>query len=257
MLYRDFGPADLVPRLEARGITQTVLVQAAPTVDETRYLLGLADRTPWVGAVVGWVPLDEPDAALRALDELAAHPTLRGIRPMIQDLPDASWMLGEALTPGFERLIAAGLRFDALVKPPHLPHLLRLLERHPELRVVIDHGAKPDIAAGAFAAWAEPIARLARETGAVCKLSGLATEAGPDWSTADLRPFVDHLLACFGPDRLMWGSDWPVVELAGGFDPWWNATDTLLAELDETQRGAILEGTARRFYALDEKGDAT
>ncbi len=257
MLYRDFGPADLAPLLEARGITQTVLVQAAPTVEETRHLLGLAERTPWVGGVVGWIPFDDPDGAASALDELSAHPKLRGVRPMIQDLPDETWMLGEDLSPGFEGLIASGLRFDALVKPPHLPHLLRLLERHPDLRVVIDHGAKPDIAAGAFDARAEPIARLARETSAVCKLSGLATEAGPDWTTERLRPFVDHLLRCFEPDRLMWGSDWPVVELAGGFEPWWDATGALLAELDETERDAILEGTARRFYGLDAKGELT
>lgn len=222
---------------------------------ETHTLLDIASRTDWVAAVVGWIPLDDPDASARNLDELAPHPVFRGVRPMLQDLPDDRWMLGEALAPSFELLIESGLSFDALVRPPHLPHLLALMERHPDLPVVIDHGAKPSIAAGDRAGWSEPIARLARETDACCKLSGLVTEATPDWSVDDLRPWFDHLLECFGPERLMWGSDWPVVELAGGLPPWWNATKTLLAPLDEHERHAILEGTARRFYHLDPTPD--
>jgi L-fuconolactonase len=250
VLYRDYGPADLAPHLQPAGITQTVVVQAAPTVDETRYLLALADETPWVAGVVGWVDLGAPDVA-HTLDALASHRLFRGVRPMIQDIADDDWMLGDALTAGFQALVERDLGFDALVLPRHLPRLLRLLGRHPDLRVVVDHGAKPAIRDGAFDDWAQDVARLARETGACCKLSGLVAEADAGWQEADLRPYAEHLLACFGPERLLWGSDWPVVELAGGFERWRRASNGLLAGISEPERDAVLGGSATRFYRLD------
>jgi len=249
VLYRDFGPEHLAPFLGRAGVAGTVLVQAAPSVAETHYLLEIADRTESVAAVVGWVPLDAPEAE-RSIEELARHPTLRGVRPMIQDIPDDDWMLRNTLAPAWRALAGRGLGFDALVHPRHLTRLQTLLERHPDLRVVIDHGAKPEIHASRFSGWAEDMARLANETNACCKLSGLVTEAGPSWQTEDLRPYVAHLLECFGPERLMWGSDWPVVELAGGVDRWWAATQELLGGLDDDERAAILGGTARLFYRL-------
>jgi len=250
-LYRDFGPADLAPLLRAAGITQTIVVQAAPTVAETRYLLDIAARTEWVAGVVGWVALDQPGVEA-TLDALAATGMLRGVRPMIQDLPD-DWMLADALTPGLRALAERGIAFDALVRPRHLARLLTLLERHPDLRVVVDHAAKPGIREHRFDTWAADIGRLAERTGAFCKLSGLATEAGAHWGTGDLRPYVAHLLECFGPERLLWGSDWPVVELAGGFARWRTASEELLAHLDQAARAAVLGRTARRFYRLDAK----
>ncbi len=248
-LYRDFGPDDLAPLIGGAGISRTVLVQAAPTVAETRFLLGIADRTEWVAGVVGWVALDEPGVEAH-LDSLLRSPHLRGVRPMIQDIPDDDWMLREALAPGLQALRERALCFDALVHPRHLPRLLELLRRHPELRTVVDHAAKPEIRAGGFDGWAEDIAAVAGETDAFCKLSGLVTEAAPDWRPEDLRPYVAHLVECFGPERLMWGSDWPVVELAGGFERWRDASLALLSELDEEGRAAILGDTASRFYDL-------
>ncbi|MFQ5697991.1 MAG: amidohydrolase family protein [Myxococcota bacterium] len=253
VLYRDFGPEHLAPLLDQAGISRTVLVQAAPTVPETRYLLRIAEQTRWVAGVVGWVDLGTPDLE-KTLDDLAASPLLLGVRPMIQDLPDDDWMLGPALAPAFRALTARGLRFEALVLPRHLPRLVTLLERHPDLRVVIDHAAKPEIRAGRFEPWAAEMARLARETDACCKLSGLVTEAAPSWATSDLRPYVAHLLECFGSERLLWGSDWPVVELAGGFRRWREATLELLGDLDDAERRAILGGNARRFYGLPASG---
>jgi L-fuconolactonase len=253
VLYRDFEPADLVPLMEGAGVERTVVVQAAPTVAETEFLLGLADATEWIAGVVGWIEMASSDAA-EILDTLAAHRAFRGIRPMIQDIPDPDWMLGESLRPAFEALERRGLVFDALVKPVHLPRLLQLLERHPALEVVVDHGAKPDIAGAGFESWARDIRRIAGETAACCKLSGLVTEAASDWDDDALRPYVDHLLACFGPERLLWGSDWPVVELAGGYAAWRAASLRLLAGLTADERAAILGGNASRLYQLDRSG---
>jgi L-fuconolactonase len=248
-LYRDFEPSDLAPQLERAGVEHTVVVQAAASIAETRYLLGLADTTEWIAGVVGWIDMASP-AADETLEVLAAHRALRGIRPMIQDIPDPDWMLGQGLRPAFEALERRRLAFDALVRPVHLPRLLTLLERHPALAAVVDHGAKPDIAGGGFESWAPGIARIARETAACCKLSGLVTEAAPDWDDAALRPYVDHLLECFGPGRLLWGSDWPVVELAGDYARWRDASLRLLAGLSAEERGAVLGGNAVRFYRL-------
>ena len=246
-IYRDFEPKDLSPLLQSRNISKTILVQAAPTEDETKFLLDIARDTPWVGGVVGWVNMASPDAP-RRMEKLAANSLLLGVRPMIQDITDPDWMLQRALDSGYGALLDLGLRFDALVLPKHLRNLMRLLDRYPEMRVVIDHGAKPNIGNKSFDDWAADISTIARNTGAVCKLSGLATEAGASWTENDLRPYVDHLMVCFGPSRLMWGSDWPVVNLAGGYERWWNATCVLLAPLSATERKSVLAGTAHGFY---------
>ena len=157
-IYRDFGPADLTPLLARAGIDATVLVQAAPTVDETRFLLELARTTPVVAGVVGWAPLDAPDAP-DVVAALAREPALKGLRPMLHDIPDVDWMLRPEVAPGLRAIAAADLTFDALVRPPHLPNLRRLLERHPDLRVVIDHGAKPEIGRGRAGAVGDPHGR--------------------------------------------------------------------------------------------------
>jgi L-fuconolactonase len=248
-LYRDFEPENLAPLMEAAGIERSVVVQAAPTLDETHFLLALAGKTPWVAGVVGWVDLERPDAS-DLLAEIAGNPTLRGVRPMIQDIPDPDWMLGRHLSPAFDALVALDLALDALVMPRHLSNLLALLERHPDLRTVIDHAAKPAIAANHFGDWAAKISRLARQTGAFCKLSGFANEAAEDWTQEDLRPYVDHVLSCFGAERVMWGSDWPVVEAAGGYVRWREASLALLGSSTDAERRAVLGKTAERFYAL-------
>ncbi len=166
---------------------------------------------------------------------------------MLQDIEDTAWILGPAVQPGLAAMARHGLRFDALVKPRHLPVIGELAQRHPALPVVIDHGAKPDIANGGFEPWADHMARLARATPWCCKVSGLVTEATADWRIDDLRPYVDHLLATFGPDRLMWGSDWPVVTLASDYRRWRDAAATLLPP---GSHDAVFGGTAIRFYGL-------
>lgn len=248
-LLHDFGPDDLRPHLDAAGIDQIILVQAADTVAETEFLLSQAEACDLVAGVVGWIDMAAPDARA-TLERLRQNPYLKGIRPMIHDIPDVDWMLSDDLTPAFRAVIELDLSFDCLVKPPHLKNLLKLLTRHAELRAIICHGAKPDIASGAFDNWATDMQRLAEETGAFCKLSGLITEAGPDWTAQTLRPSVEHLLGIFGPQRLIWGSDWPVLTLAASYEDWWQATNTLLAGLTEADKDSIFGGNARRAYRL-------
>ena len=249
-IHRDFTLEDLQPELEAASMQATVLVQAAPTVAETEFLLDVARSSGGVvQGVVGWVDLEAPDAPA-TLRRLAVDPRLKSVRPMLQDLADAGWILRPAVTEALQLLPVLRLRFDALVRVREMPALLRLLERQPALDVVIDHGAKPDIAGRAWQPWADLIAQAATHPNVCCKLSGLVTEAGANWTADTLRRYVDHLLACFGPRRLLWGSDWPVVNLAGGYARWLAATQALLSGLAASERAAIMGGNARRFYGL-------
>ena len=252
VIHRDFGPADLAPLLAAHRITSTILVQAAPTQAETTYLLDIAAKTPFVAGVVGWTDFDAPDVAER-IATLAADRLLVGLRPMVQDIADDNWLMHPALAPAFEAMTAHGLVFDALLKPRHIPAMLTVLERHPDLACVIDHGAKPDLVSGDLAAWRDGMSALAAHPGLTCKLSGLVTEAGPDWTLERLRPVVEHLLASFGPERLIFGSDWPVVTLRTSYAQWFEAAETLLAGLTEAQRAAVFGGNAQKLY-LSQRG---
>lgn len=248
-LYRDFGPPDLDPLLRGHGIDATVLVQSMPDEDDTRFMLDLAERHPFIAAVVGWVDMKAADAP-QSITALARHPKLRGLRPMLQDLPDDGWIDDPVLDPAVAAMLSHKLAFDALVLPRQLPALLAFARRHPGLPIVIDHGAKPAIASGEFGRWRADLAQLAALPQVHCKLSGLVTEAGPGWTVQDLRPAVDHILAAFGPGRVMWGSDWPVLTLAAGYDEWLAASAELLDGLDAPGRQAVLGLTARRFYRI-------
>ncbi|MFV2092850.1 MAG: amidohydrolase, partial [Hyphomicrobiales bacterium] len=230
-------------------IDRAVLVQAAATIAETEFLLSVAEATPFVAGVVGWVDFDSPEAGAE-LVRLAKNPWMKGVRPMIQDIPDPGWMLRPQLDAAFRAVIDQGLGFDALTMPWHLENLHTLLARYPEMRVVVCHASKPQIGERAFDEWATSMARIATDTNAFCKLSGLVTEAGPDWSTDDLRPYVEHLLVSFGPGRLIWGSDWPVCTLAAPLAKWLATTHELLAGLAPGQRDQILGVNATDFYRL-------
>ena len=249
-IHRDFTLADLEPMREAAGVAATVLVQAAPTVAETLFLLNVAqDSGGVVKGVVGWVDLANA-GAIPALTRLARDPLLKSIRPMLQDLPDPAWILRADVGRALAALPRLGLRFDALVKPAQLPALLSVLDRNPDLAVVIDHGAKPDIASGMWEPWARSMRAAATNPRVRCKLSGLVTEAGPNWTIDTLRPYFEHLLDCFGAQRLMWGSDWPVVNLSGSYQRWYATTVALMSGLTPQERAAIMGGTARKFYGF-------
>ena len=252
-IHRNFMPEDLEPLLRKAGISGTVLVQAAPTEAETHFMLSLARDHAFIEGVVGWVDFEAADAPAR-IARLAADPKLRGLRPMIQDLPDDDWMLRPELDAAFRALIQHGIVFDALVLPRHLANLSELLARHPGMATIIDHCAKPAIAAADLAGWGGDMRRLAAETDAYCKLSGLVTEAGAGWSVETLRPCVELVLDSFGPDRLIWGSDWPVCLLAADYASWLEATHVLLRDCTEGERDAILGGNAIRAYGLRNDG---
>ena len=249
-IHRDFGPADLRPLLDEAGIAGTVLVQAAPTEAETDYLLEIATGEPTVLGVVGWTAFEAPGASERVA-ALAARPRLVGLRPMVHDIEDDTWLNRRDIDEAFEAMERHGLVFDALTRPRHLGPLLKRLGRHAELRSVIDHASKPRIGAGDIEGWRHDMRVLARETDAFVKMSGLVTEAGEDWSVEALRPVVDHLIDCFGPERMVWGSDWPVLTLACPYEAWWEETTELLRDLHDDEREAVLGGNAARLYQLD------
>lgn len=242
-LHRDFEPEDLRPLLKAAGIDATIAVQAADTEAETEYLLSLAEKHDWILGVVGWTDLEAPDAPEK-IAQMAQHPKLVGFRPMIQDLEDDAWMLKDTLRPAITAMEKHNLTFDALVMPRHLQPLQEFLEAYPDLRVVIDHGAKPEIRNGQFDTWAADMRKIATTSQAFCKLSGLATEAAPNWQTKDLSPYVTEILQAFRPDRVLFGSDWPVLNLASTYEVWLAVAQDAAESLGRD----IFETSARTAY---------
>lgn len=250
-LYRDFDPEDLAPLLAQKDISATVLVQAAATEAETRFLLELAETYAFIKGVVGWTDFSSPNAArhIAALVD-TGNGKLKGLRPMLQDIADPDWVRRHELNAAFAAMVEHDLAFDALVKPRHFSALLARLQRHPKLRVVIDHAGNPDIANGGFDLWALHLERLARETDAFCKLSGLLTGAASDATAADLAPYVKHVFACFGPHRVIWGSDWPVLNLASDYASWFNMAHALVSQFAGRHKAAVFGMTAASFYRL-------
>ena len=248
-LYRDFDLADYA--LAAPFVDASILVQAAPSDAETEFLLSLAEGSDRVAGVVGWVDLVSA-ATPRQLADLARRPKFLGVRPMLQDLADADWIARDDLTPALEALVGLGLAFDALVRRPNLGGLVRMAARHPALRIVIDHAAKPDIAGGGFDGWAEALAPFAELPQVVCKLSGLPSEAGPDWNAKTLARWIERLMQMFGPERLMWGSDWPVLTEVASLTAWYQAAREVVEPMGEAALADVFGGAARRFYHLQQ-----
>lgn len=255
VLARRYTPAQLEPELQRCGIEKTVLVQAAPSVGETEYLLGISEGVEWVGAVTGWVDFEQ-SAQRDQLARFASHPKFRGVRPMIQDIADPLWMLRADLSWAYEAITHHQLAFEALGFTRHLAPFLELFQRYPDMRVIVDHGMKPDIAAHADgeinADWEVGLRAIAEQTSAYCKLSGLVTESAAQWRVDQLRPYVDVILDAFGVERVVWGSDWPVLTLRTDYGAWFEATLTLLCGLSPDERSRILGQNATAFYRLAE-----
>ncbi len=250
-LVRDFGPSDLKPILDKIGVQQTIVVQVNSTLANTHYFLDLADRNPWIGGVVGWVDLTDPQVG-DTLD-LIRHPKLVGIRHQWHDEPDPAWIMRDDVLRGLRELARRGLRYELLAKPFNWEYLPKVAEAVPDLPLVIDHIAKPNIAARQFDDWAAAMAAAARMPQMYCKVSGMITEADPrNWKPADLKPYVEKVIELFGINRVMFGSDWPVCLLAGTYDRVLEAIQMCLSGLSERERALILGENARRFYGIDE-----
>ena len=248
-IYRDFLPADLTAHIQAAGIEKTIIVQAADTVAETEFLLSIAEETDWIAGVVGWVDMESPDA-ITDLERLAKSSLFKGIRPMIQEIKNDEWILQAGLDPVFEALVEMDLSFDALVLPRHLPHLLKRLDKCPELRCVINHAAKPHLSTSDLDRWRTDISCLAKETSCFCKFSGLVTEAGSNYTIDTIRPASDHIIETFGAKRLMFGSDWPVLNLASDYQNWVSMVELLTKTLTHDQRNDIWGNVAVKFYKI-------
>ncbi|MEV6940446.1 amidohydrolase family protein [Streptomyces sp. NPDC051172] len=239
--------------IAGRRLTSTVVVQCIASVPETRDLLALADSDPLIGAVVGWADLTSP-AIGDLLDDLRAGPAgryLRAVRHVVQGESDPEWLQRPDVERALRAVAERGLGYDVLVGCHQLPQAIRLAERLPQLPLVLDHAGKPSIARRELPYWERQLRLLARHPQVHCKVSGLATEADRDkWTVEDIRPVWDVLLSAFGPDRLMFGSDWPVCVLAGGWNRWAATVEELLDDCSGTETQAVLAGTATAFYHL-------
>lgn len=247
-IHRPYGPDDLAPLMRAAGVDASILVQAAPTSAETDYMLTIARRTPSVLGVVGWIALDAPDAAAQ-IKVRAADPLFLGVRPMLQDIAPPDWVLRPELEPGLSAIAETKLVFDALVLSHQIGVAEELARRHPELSIVLDHGAKPKLGdAAAMTEWRHDMTKLARRPNVACKLSGLLTELSPGGGMAMVTAAMDILFDLFGKDRLLWGSDWPVLTLAGDYQGWFTLARDAVAARAPDALSAVMGANAARIY---------
>jgi len=250
LLYKDFLPEQLAPILSDYNVSQTILVQAADTEEETHFLLQLANNTEFVAGVVGWIDMEGP-LAITKLANLAKNPYFKGIRPMLQDIDDINWILKDEFTPIFQFLAENQLTFDALIKDIHLANIHILACRHPSLNIVIDHCAKPNLSKVPSEFWKNSLKNVASCKNVCVKLSGLLTEAPKGQVSVDvIRPYFDHIIDVFGPNRIMWGSDWPVINLNGNYETWVSLTQSLLKNHSFEDKRKIWAENAQGFYRL-------
>jgi L-fuconolactonase len=246
-IHRDFELKEIEDAARMLGVGGSVLVQSQESDRDTDWLIDLAEKSSFVLGVVGWADMLAPTAAAR-IAGLSSRKKLRGLRPMLQGLAD-DWILDGRLTPAIESMIASDLSFDAPVLTRHLPSLFRFAKRWPKLLIVIDHGAKPEIATNVWEPWASAIAAFGPLPNVFCKLSGLVTEAGSRGSPDALLPYAAHMFEVFGSARMMWGSDWPVVNLASDYRTWFAMSRAIVGQL-RGGANAIFGTTAAAFYRL-------
>lgn len=251
VLYRDYLPNDLAPILQNNHVDKTVLVQASNSVAETRWLLELANASSFIAGVVGWIDLMSAEVDTQ-LNELCADQKFKGVRHLVESEPNDDWLVQPVVLSGLKQLSARGISYDLLVHTRHLKHIPRVAENCPELALVIDHLAKPPIARNEIKEWSQALQPLARYPNINCKLSGLVTEANwNSWQTDDLRPFVDLALEYFGPDRMMFGSDYPVCLLASSYDRVLDSFQEILKSVRDADRDKIFSQNAAKFYRLN------
>jgi L-fuconolactonase len=250
-IRRDFVPADLHPLMQPADINATIAVQARQSLEETEWLLELAGQNDWIQGVVGWVPLISPNVE-QLLERFSAEPKLKGVRHVLQAEPDA-YMARDDFNAGVALLQNYSLVYDLLVVERQLPAAIEFVDQHPNQVFVLDHLAKPLIAAGELDPWSKQIRELARRPHVACKVSGMVTEAKlTRWTIDDLRPYFETALEAFGPDRLIFGSDWPVCTVACGYTEWVNVVRQFTKGLSEAENAMIFGDTASRIYAIGE-----
>ncbi len=251
MLRRDFLPHDLLIEIEAAGVQETIVVQARQTLEETRWLLNLASDYSFVAGVIGWAPIGSPGFPAE-LESLDLEPKLKGLRHVLQDEPNGAYMLSDTFLRGIALLKGKGLVYDILIRERQLPYATRLVDLYPDQIFVLDHLAKPRICTGEISPWRERLRELALRPNVYCKLSGLVTEADWNkWAIGDLRPYVEVALDCFGPQRLLAGSDWPVCIAASSYQMWWHCLRELLSDLSPFEFGSVFGGNAIQVYGLN------
>lgn len=251
-LKRDFLPRDLAPLLAASGFDGCIAVQARQSLEETRWLLELAERNDFIKGVVGWVDLCSAELP-EQLERFAKHPKLVGVRHLVQDEPEDEFMLRAEFRKGIARLAEFGLTYDLLLHPRHLPVAAKLVREFPEQRFVLDHIAKPSIADGLMQPWERDLRELAKFENVYCKLSGMVTEARwGQWSGKDFKPYLDVVLEAFGAERLMMGSDWPVCTLSGNYADVMGIVLKWMETMPAASREEVLGGNCARFYGVGE-----
>ncbi|GGA11067.1 amidohydrolase [Paenibacillus marchantiophytorum] len=251
ILYRDFLPDDLLPSLHQQDVSQTIVVQAAPTLEETDYLLSISEETDTIAGVVGWLDLNDPDV-LTQYQRFSQHPKYVGFRVMIQEMPDANRILEPHFVEALRYFAGEDVPVDLLVKSEQLAPVVELLDQVPKLRAVIDHIAKPRIGEGSTEPWKSQMAAIAKHPNVYCKLSGMVTEANPtSWVKEDFTEYIRHVLEIFGTQRVLFGSDWPVCLLAADYD---EVVEILTHALPESwtqhDNDRLFGLNAKEFYKL-------
>jgi L-fuconolactonase len=250
VLRRDFLPQHLAEEIKAAHVDGVVSVQARQTVEETRWLLDFAARHDFIRGVVGWLPLQSPEFA-RYLEKFAPDPKLKAVRHVVQDEPDDNFILRDDFNRGVAELRRFDLRYDILIFERHLPQAIKFVDRHPGQVFVLDHVAKPRIKRDEMSPWRENLKELARRKNVYCKLSGVVTEADwRGWTRGQVRPFMNAALEAFGPRRLMFGTDWPVILLASGYGRWTQCVRDFASTLSPAEQDRLFGGTAVEAYNL-------
>ncbi len=250
ILVNDYAPEDLKPLLDQIGVSQTVLVQTNSSLQNTRDFIEIANRHPWVGAVVGWVDLADPEIGI-TLDSLQKYPKLKGLRHQWEDESDPAWLIRPDILRGLEQVAKHGFSYDLLAKPHNWKYIPTVARAVPDLPLVIDHIAKPNIRLGQFKEWDETMALAAQYPQIMLKLSGMISEADwHNWKPKDLQPYIDRGIELFGPDRVMFGSDWPVCLLACSYSQVFEAVQECVANYSETGREKLFYENARKFYRI-------
>lgn len=246
-IYRDFDIDDIWSTAQASGVSQVLLVQAAATAGETDYLLSLAAETSRVAGVVGWVDFEAANSVVE-IERRASNPMVSGLRPMIADIPDKDWIKKPEYAAALEAMAGHNLVLDGHARADLVPVMAEIADRHPTLKIVLNHAGKPQISSGNLSQWRTDLSALAQRPNVFCKLSGLLTEAGTRIDDEAIGEIVEHIASCFGADRVMWGSDWPVLNLASNYEMWIEQSERLIDRFFAGQQQGVWSENAQRIY---------